>query len=142
MKKVIIMIAVALMVTSCGTMERSVALGGLLGGGTGAVVGKKTGNTWRGAAIGTVIGGITGYGVHKYKDGQATQDRRLGELERRKQHDPLYTPAPRSVPRQEQGEVVIIKRRKVITVNEEVPVQRETRKYYIDPRTGRKVYMD
>ena len=131
---------------SCGTLEQSTGAGVLIGAGTGAAIDKK--DRWRGGAIGGVVGGVIGYGIGKQKQKEKEQDRRIRELQRRQSNDPMRTQEPKNVwvkeqpqVKQEPQEVVIIKRKKVIEVEEQVPVQKETRKYYIDPETGKKVYV-
>lgn len=48
--------------------KNDAATGALLGAGAGAIIGKQSGNTGKGAALGGLIGGGAGYAVGNEKD--------------------------------------------------------------------------
>jgi outer membrane lipoprotein SlyB len=116
MKKVIITFAVCIVCTSCTTLEQNVVRGATGGAIVGGVLGHQSGSAKEGAALGAVAGSLVGY---------------------------LFTPRGNQRSPSNHPETVTIRRNKVITVQEQVPVQQEvtTKKYYVDPATGRKVYI-
>lgn len=54
-------LALALSVTACSSVEQATVAGVLLGGGLGAVIGHQSGHAVQGAIIGAVVGGLAGY---------------------------------------------------------------------------------
>jgi uncharacterized protein YcfJ len=68
---VVVVAAVALVLTGCTSTEKGVGIGTLVGGGAGAVIGHQTGHTAGGALIGAgagaVAGGLIGHEVGKVK---------------------------------------------------------------------------
>jgi outer membrane protein OmpA-like peptidoglycan-associated protein len=68
------MVAVAIIMSSCKSMNRTqkgAAIGTAGGGAIGAVIGKATGNTALGAIIGATVGGVTGAVIGRKMDKQA-----------------------------------------------------------------------
>jgi uncharacterized protein YcfJ len=117
MKKLIMAFAVCLSITSCTTLEQNASKGAIAGGTIGGVIGHQSGQVAEGVAIGAAAGSLLGY-IFTPKQTQSVQ------------------PCPNQ-------ETTTISRRKTVIVNEQVPVHREvtTKKYYVDPQTGRKVYI-
>jgi len=113
--KLLLLTTLAFLATGCTTTQKRIGTGAALGGATGAVIGHNDdGHAAEGALIGTLLGGLLGAHVDSKSSGKPYQETKT------------------------------ISKRKVITVKEEVPVHTETttRKYYTDPETGRKVYID
>lgn len=116
MKKLIITFTVCILATSCTTTERNVSYGVGAGALAGGILGHQSGSAKEGAALGATIGGLAGY---------------------------IFTPRRNQQSPSSGQETTTISRQKTITVHERVPVHKEvtTKKYYVDPATGRKVYI-
>lgn len=124
--KMIIIVLVAVNLCSCATNIQNGAMGGAaIGAGAGQLATGDTKGTIIGGAAGFFVGGILGVFI----DMDENEKDRIA-IERSKN----------SGTTSEGQEYIEIERKKVITVKDKVAVQRETRKYYIDPKTGRKVY--
>ena len=125
MKKLVITLLVILLTGSLNSCASRTAngsiIGGLLGAGGGLLIGKKKNrgrNALIGGAGGALLGGIIGHATDKPKP-QVTET----EVQQNK------------------GEYIEVERKKTIIVTEKVAVQKETKKFYIDPKSGRKIYI-
>ena len=115
MKKVILIASLALIGAGCTTTEQHYGKGAVIGGTVGGIVGHQSGHTAEGVAIGAAAGTALAH---------------------------IFKPQSKQVVVQPQ-ETVTVHRQKTVTVQEQVPVHTEvnTRKYYIDPQSGRRVYI-
>lgn len=67
---VLVLVISAFLVAGCETMGGSAGLGGLIGAGTGAIIGNQSGHAGEGALIGGVVGALAGVIVHDVKTRQ------------------------------------------------------------------------
>jgi uncharacterized protein YcfJ len=124
------MAVIAVNVCSCSSLNnagKGFALGAATGAGSGALVGNgKT--SLIGAAVGGVIGGTVGFFMDIDEN-----DKAMIEVEKSKVN--------RGEGQPQDQEYVEVKRQKVVTYKQKVAVQKEHKRYYIDPKTGKKIYL-
>ena len=121
-KKMIVMLGVVTLMASCQTNTGTGAIvGTAVGAGAGQMIGGNSKSTAIGAGAGAILGTFVGYisDTVSFKSDEK----------------------PDVQSHENEGEFVEVERKKVITVKEKVPVNSETRKYYIDPKTKRKIYI-
>ena len=124
--KMVIIALVAANLCSCATSVQNGALGGAaIGAGAGQLATGDTKGTIIGGAAGLLVGGILGAFVDMDENAKERN-----EIERNKNLSTGH-----------EQEYIEVERKKVITVKDKVAVQKETRKYYIDPSTGRKIFV-
>lgn len=129
--KYVLILAMLAMFTSCqtsgrhnGTVGPATKWGAVIGAGLGGVVGhNKGGKTAEGVGIGAGVGGGFGYVI----------DLVTGNVPEPQPRPVVYTEVPRQ-------DTIIIKKKKTIIVDVEVPVINEHKRFYWD--NGRKVYID
>jgi hypothetical protein len=139
MKYLIILVGLTFL-TSCQTGGRydgqvgpATKWGAGIGAVTGAVIGhNKGGKTAEGAGIGAVLGGGIGYVIDKISGGH--------DHPHNSRQAPI-APQPRVYHEPYPNRTIRIRTPRTIYVEENVPVQRDVREYYIDPRTGRRIYI-
>lgn len=76
LRPTVAILALTLMMSGCGAMNRT-AKGGTIGAGAGGVlggvIGKQSGNTTAGVLIGVAVGGLAGAAIGRYMDRQAEE---------------------------------------------------------------------
>jgi osmotically inducible lipoprotein OsmB len=122
MKKVNTCLCLVLIIStmSCANMSkraRNASIGAGVGAVGGGVLGHQKKKKGQGALIGGLLGGLLGFFATPKEEPKRVQQ-------------PSYN----------EQETITLKRKKVIEVEEQVPVEKETRRYYY--KNGKKIYLD